>query len=368
MNSENKISTMEAAINSILDKIIMFYLNNTNDGKRILALLQEYSANFNAYLSSCAPKEKLLSFLQKQSEYLEKLSKTMNNINQFTNRLNEIIETIPKQTNKIQAWVSSLPYRFKRWWYTHDINPFSAIWNNIIMPWFIPYKETHEYKRIKAQQEIDRIEQHRDVHFGDIEAKWYAKNFPNGIQERDIINNSNSILCLSEKDIKQAISFKVFDPALDSYNTNPSPETYNICICKEKNGSYTIWGFVRESMFDQERSLEKKYNKDGKLAQSDNEPMNLEQKKISTIIDSINNEFKQHNCNIDSMYQHLEDNYHKRLSLSGKNMYVLNDNINTAKKKDNNTVVIKKIFNSPGFGYYPLSLETTEKKIRTLLK
>ena len=68
------------------------------------------------------------------------------------------------------------------------------------------------------------------------------------------------------------------------------------------------------------------------------------------------------------MYQHLEDNYHKRLSLSGKNMYVLNDNINTAKKKDNNTVVIKKIFNSPGFGYYPLSLETTEKKIRTLLK
>ena len=370
MNSENKISTMEAAINCILDRIIMFYLNHTNDGEKIRTLLKEYSTKFNACLSY-VPKEQLFAFLKKTDEYITKLAKTINDIDQFTKRLNEIIETIPKQTNKIQAWVSSLPYRFNKWWNTHNINPISAILHDQIMPFFIPYKETHEYKRIKAQQEIDRIKQHRYVHFGDIELKWYAKNFPNGIQERDIINNSNSVISLLDNNIKQAISFNVLDPE--------SSQKYHICIATPKNDNYSILAYVGDNIYDENKQLKHNYNNKGKLINKSKEQgkMNKLQFEMSNIIDAINNEFCKNNFDMNNMYAILEEEYHKQLRVANKydnnsdiekNIYVLHDAINMTTKTNNNKILIKKTFDTPGFAYYPLSLETTEKKIRTLLK
>lgn len=420
MHIKNSISKTENIINDMLGNIVMFYLNDTNDGKKKQELLNLYAKKFDAYLRYVT-KEQLLIFLQKQGEYIDKLRKTTIKIDNFTNKLNKIIKDISTiETTKIQALLPSLPYRLKKFWYTHDINPLSIVWNEGIMPCFIPHTKTHEYKRNQAQQEIDRVEQDMQTNFNIVEKKWFAERFPNGIQKCDIIKNSNSILCLSEKDIKQTISFNVFDTGLDVNKSNPSQETsestdtilsqqttqlpksqstadtsqkntslletsqseentspqetplsqetYNICIGKKKNSSYTICGSVREAMFDQERSLKKEYDKNGELVQSDEEPMNLEQKKISKIIDDINNEFKENNLDIEAMYNQLQTGCHKRQRLFEGKTRLLQDSMNMSEKIGGEKIKIKKIFKSPGFGYYPCNLETTKEEIKKILK
>ena len=418
--SSVSISKMEAAINEILGRIISFYLNNTHDGMQIQALLNLYAKKFDFYLHYVT-REQLSVFLQKQSEYIDKLRKTTIKIDNVINKLNKISKDISTiDTTKIQTWLPKLPERLKKFWYSHYKNPFSAIWNDLIMPWFIPYTKTHDYKKREAQREIDRIERNVNINFDRMEAKWFTKRFPNGIQERDIITDSISTIYLLEKNLKQTISFNVFDPALYSDKSNPSQETskltdtplsqqtpqlpksqstaatsqkntslpetsksaentspqktplsqetYSICIGKKKNGSYTIGGFVRNAMFDEERSLKKEYDKNGKLVQSDEEPMNLEQARISEIIDDINDEFKENNLDMETLYNQLQTGCYKQQRCSSENnkAFLLRDGINMSEKIGGEKIKIKKIFKSPGFGYYPVNLETTEEKIKNI--
>lgn len=370
MNSENKISQIEVAINKILDTVITFYLHHTDNGKQMLKCVDAYTRMLDNHLRAI-PKEKLLVFLEKTNEYIMKLATTINDIDQFTKKLDKKLEEFRMKTTEKMQYCATLPYRFKKWWYTHDINPFSAILHDQIMPFFIPYKETHEYKRIQAQQEIDRIEQRRDVHFGDIEAEWYAKRFPNGIQERDIINNSNSVISLLDNNIKQAISFNVFD--------HESLQTYHICIATPKNDNYSILAYVGDNIYDENKQLKHNYNHEGKLINKSKEQskMNELQFEMSNIIDAINNEFCKNNFDMNNMYAILEKEYHQQLRVANKydnnsdiekNIYVLHDAINMITKTNNNKILIKKAFETPGFGYYPCNLETTKEKIEKILK
>ena len=370
MNSEAYTNSVENVINCILDNILVFYLHHTDNGKQMLKCVDAYARMLDSHLR-VIPKEKLLVFLEKTNEYIMKLAKTINDIDQFTKKLDKKLEEFRMKTTEKMQYCATLPYRLEKWWYTHDRNPFSAILHDGIRRILLPYTKTHAYKLRKAQQEIDRIEQRRDVHFGDIEAKWYAKRFPNGIQERDIINNSNSVISLLDNNIKQAISFNVFD--LESL------QTYHICISTPKNDNYSILAYVGDNIYDENKQLKHNYNHKGKLINKSKEQskMNKLQFEMSNIIDAINNEFCKNNFDMNNVYAILEKESHKQLRVANKydnnsdikkNIYVLHDAINMTTKTNNNKILIKKTFETPGFGYYPLSLETTEKKIRTLLK
>ena len=362
MSSITGVNAIEKKINIVLDRIIMFYLNNTDNGKQIQKLLDLYAKTFDAYMR-LVPREKLLAFLQKQSEIIDKTANKLKDINQLTDKLNKIIKDISKiETKKIQAYLPSLPYRFKKWWYEHDINPFSAIWNDMIMRLFLPYTKTHEYKRDQAKQQIERIKQDVHTNFSSVEGKWFAERFSNGIQERDIINNSNSVISLLDNNIKQAISFNVFEPRGDY-------TTYNICISKDKNGGYIIGGCIGIDIFNEDCSFKKKYDKNGELLDKTENPTktNQTQEKISKVIDSVHDEFRNSKFDINVMYKQLEKHSLKQLNLAGKNLLILKDSINMA-TMENKKIRIKKIFNSPGFGYYPISLTTTREEIGKIIK
>jgi len=370
MSSDAYTNSVENVINCILDNILSFYLHHTDNGKQMLKCVDAYTRMLDSHLR-VIPKEKLLVFLEKTNEYVMKLATTINDIDQFTKKLDKKLEEFRMKTTEKMQYCATLPYRFKKWWYTHDINPFSAILHDGIMRILLPYTKTHAYKLHKAQQEIDRIEQHRDVHFGDIEAEWYAKRFPNGIQERDIINNSNSVISLLDNNIKQAISFNVFD--------HESLQTYHICIATPKNDNYSILAYVGDNIYDENKQLKHNYNHEGKLINKSKEQskMNKLQFEMSNIIDAINNEFCKNNFDMNNMYAILEKEYHKQLRVANKydnnsdiekNIYVLHDAINMTTKTNNNKILIKKTFETPGFGYYPLSLETTKEKIKKILK
>ena len=174
-----------------------------------------------------------------------------------------------------------------------------------------------------------------------------------------------------DNNIKQAISFNVLDPE--------SSQKYHICIATPKNDNYSILAYVGDNIYDENKQLKHNYNNKGKLINKSKEQgkMNKLQFEMSNIIDAINNEFCKNNFDMNNMYAILEEEYHKQLRVANKydnnsdiekNIYVLHDAINMTTKTNNNKILIKKTFDTPGFAYYPLSLETTEKKIRTLLK
>ena len=353
------VNDIEVKLNLILEKIIIYYLNNTSYGQKIQKKLDLCIESLKHKILSGVPPEKLIPFLETIDANIQKIAEILQNVDKGI----DIISNKKKAFEAAVKKLMTLDARARKFWYTHDINIFSVLWNGI-MDNFFRKGQTHVYKSLKAQREIDRIKHGAlpSLNFGLITKQWYKERFPKGITERDIINDSNSVLCLLDnKSIKQSISFNVFDPAPNSL------ETYHVFISKEENGSYSIANSVGKNMFDQERSVKKEYNKDGTLlTEPDYKEINAEQQKMSKIIDDMNKEFMENNFDIETMYNQLEKGHYKQQCRFKKIAPCLLDGMNMSKKIGEDKIKIKKIFNTPGFSHYTTDLTCNRENIKKI--